>query len=229
MVDLAHETYDSDIVKFHLPCSLSVNGPTSAGKTYWVYKFLQNIDQMISSTSSPPSHVLYCYNVDQKLYGKIKEDVKNVSFHEGLPSLDVIYELSEKGSLLVVLDDLSHKLLENEEILILLTQGSHHKNISVVFMNHNLFQKGKHSRTIALNVKYLILFSNPRDNAQMNYLGRQMFPEKSKRLRDAYSDAVKNKKWGYLVVDLQPHTIDKVRLRTNIFPEESPCIVYESK
>lgn len=45
---------------------------------------------------------------------------------------------------------------------------------------------------------------------------------------EAYNDAVK-RTYGYLLVDLKPNTDDSLRLRTNIFPDEAPQIVYVPK
>ena len=219
---------DSDDILFNVPFSLLVSGPTSSGKTYWVYNFLKNYKDMVKSGSSVPQKILFCYSVDQPLYGQIKGDVNNVIFHEGLPSLEVIYEMSGEEPLLVVLDDLIHKIVDNHDMLLLFTQGSHHRNISVIFMTQNLYHSGKNARTIALNVKYLVLFANPRDTLQIKYLGRQLFSHKAERLYEAYLDAIKMKKWGYLLVDLNHDTPDWARLRTNFFPaDEGHVVVYE--
>ena len=114
-------------------------------------------------------------------------------------------------------------------MLILFTQGSHHKNITVIFINHNIFDQGKNARTIALNVKYIVLFSNPRDNLQISYLGRQLFPKNGQSLQEAHTDAINSQKWGYLLIDLQPQTPNYLRLRSHIFPNECPMITYFPK
>lgn len=220
---------DSEFVKFKVPFSLLVSGPTSCGKTFWVYKFLKYLRDLVRENLHSPQKVLFCYSVDQPLYSEIRQNIDGIVFYHGLPSLDVIYEMSEKEPLLIVLDDLIHKIVDNQDMLLLFTQGSHHKNISVIFMTQNLYHGGKNARTIALNVKYLVLFSNPRDTLQIKYLGRQLFSHKSEHLYEAYLDAIKLTKWGYLLIDLNHDTPDWARLRTNIFPhEEGGVIIYES-
>ena len=62
-------------------------------------------------------------------------------------------------------------------ILDLFTKGSHHKNISVIFIMQNIFHKGKSQRDIRLNTKYIVLYKNPRDRAQIQHLARQVHPE----------------------------------------------------
>ena len=75
-------------------------------------------------------------------------------------------------------------------------------------------------------MKYLILFANLRDNLQIRYLGRQIFPGKGEAFVEAFSNAVKSDKWGYLVVDLHNYTPDELRLRSKIFPDDDAIIVY---
>lgn len=93
-------------------------------------------------------------------------------------------------------------------------------------MTQNLFQRGSRSRTIALNTYYLVLMKNVRDASQIAFLGRQLFPGHSNFLLEAYADATKSP-YGYLLVDTSPHSEDKYRLRTHIFPGEDP-IIYQS-
>jgi len=43
------------------------------------------------------------------------------------------------------------------------TKISHHRNVSVVYLTQNVFDKNKYARTISLNAHYLVLIKNPRD------------------------------------------------------------------
>ena len=54
--------------------------------------------------------------------------------------------------------------------------GSHHRNISVLFLMKNIFQKGTHARTISINIQYMVLFKNARDQSQIRTLAIQIFP-----------------------------------------------------
>ena len=47
------------------------------------------------------------------------------------------------------------------------SRGSHHRNLSVIYIVLNLFYQEKDSRSISLNSHYLILFKNPRDKLQI--------------------------------------------------------------
>ena len=98
----------------------------------------------------------------------------------------------------------------------LFTEGSHHKNLSVICLLQKLYNKGKENRTMNLNSQYLILFKNPRDLQQISVLARQMYPGKSQRFMDKFVEATK-KPYGYLLVDLKQNTNDADRLKPHVF------------
>ena len=111
----------------------------------------------------------------------------------------------------------------DESIANLFTKGSHHRNISVVFLVQNMFHKNKHIRTISLNSHYMVLFKNPRDASQFAALARQMYPNQSAFALEAYKDATQQP-FSYLFVDLRPEQDDTLRLRANIFPGETQYV-----
>ena len=66
----------------------------------------------------------------------------------------------------------------DKRLTMLFTKGSHHLNLSVIFITQNLFYKGSQIRDVSLNSQYLILFKNRRDLSQIMHLGRQLYPRK---------------------------------------------------
>jgi hypothetical protein len=70
-----------------------------------------------------------------------------------------------------------------------------------------------------------VLLKNTRDKQQFTQLARQVYPENSKNLYEAYLDAT-DTAHGYLVLDFAQDTDDKFRYRTHIFPDEHPIIFY---
>ena len=66
---------------------------------------------------------------------------------------------------------------------------------------------------------------NTRDVTQIATLARQMYPKNAGYMIDAYNDAI-GTNYGYLFVDLKPTSDDRIRLRTRIFPDEAPSVVY---
>ena len=98
----------------------------------------------------------------------------------------------------------------------LFTKGSHHQILSVIFITQNLFHHTL--REVSLNLNYIVIFKNPSDKAQIQYLARQICPEDPLYVQEAYLDAT-FKPYGYLLFDLKQSTPDNCRLRTNIFSE----------
>lgn len=116
------------------------------------------------------------------------------------------------------------KVVKKEDAQMLFTKKCHHYHITVIFLTQNLFAQGRCARTIALNIHYLVLFENKRDESQSSHLGKQLFPGFAQAFVEAYEDAT-SKPFGYLLIDCDPQSPREVKLRTNIFPGET-CIVY---
>ena len=72
---------------------------------------------------------------------------------------------------------------------------------------------------MSLNSYYIVLFKNTRDATQVANLARQMYPDKSAFMMEAFKNAT-SAPYGYLLIDLKQETDDKLRLRTGIFPED---------
>jgi len=197
------------------PFTAIVAGPTSCGKTVFVFRLLDNVSTMIEPA---PSKIVYCYGEYQQLFCNYPQ----VVFHQGLPDLN---DFDGSEPTLVVIDDLMHET--NETVANLFTKGSHHRNVSVVYLAQNLFPKNKFARTMSLNAHYMVLFKNPRDVSQFANLARQMYPKRSQFAVEAFKDATREP-YSYLLVDLRPEQDDDLRLRTNIFPGETHY-VYTAK
>ena len=116
-----------------------------------------------------------------------------------------------------------HEVIDSKDWQCMFSRGTHHMRTSIVLITQNLFPQGRHARTIALNTWYMVLMKNLRDMSQVNVLGRQIYPGKTKGFMEAYQDALTH---GYLVLDMSPHADDRYRLRTRVFPGEDP-IVYQ--
>ena len=76
---------------------------------------------------------------------------------------------------ILILDDLMEQVVKDPKIVSVFTEGSHHKNISVLFLKQNMYQKGAHTRTMSMNTQYMVLFKNPRDQTQIRTLAMQIF------------------------------------------------------
>ena len=108
----------------------------------------------------------------------------------------------------------------DKRIVNLFTRGSHHRNLSVIYIVQNLFHQGKGSRSISLNSHYLVLFKNPRDKLQILTLAKQMYPGQTHSFIQRYEEAMQ-RPFDYLLVDLKTTTQNNCRLRTNVLPGEA--------
>ena len=196
-----------DLTWKHLFTSL-VAGPTGCGKTEWVIRFITHVNELMCPA---PARIIYSYSEWQPSYWRLPSTVELV---EGIP---ILPECSD-DSILLVVDDQMDKI--NADVSRLFTKGSHHRNISVIYIVQNVFDKNKDFRTVSLNTHYLVVFNNPRDRTQVVHLAKQMYPGQTDYVKDAFSKAVKNP-YGYLLVDLKQTTPDTYRLRSYIFPGEN--------
>jgi hypothetical protein len=205
--------------------SISISGATCSGKTTWLYRLLRHKDEMFAAPS--PERVLYCYGIYQPLYDDMERIHSFITFHRGLPSEEDLEQLSSDTHCnLVVLDDLMDSVTSSSEMENLFVKGMHHRRLSIIYLNQNLFSKGKNARTINLNTHIQVLMKNPRDISQLQCLARQAFLGKSGYVMEAFKDAT-SESYGYLILDLSPMAEDAYRVRTRIFPEED-TIVYQS-
>ena len=197
---------DDHLFPWKHPFTCLISGPTGCGKTVFAKRFVNNINRMMDPI---PERIIWYYSEYQTVFGT----VNNVEFVEGLPDIDVLNPYERH---LVIIDDQMTE--NNKDIVTLFTKKSHHRNISVMYLVQNLFYQTKEHRNISLNAHYIVLFRNRRDSSQVDRLGKQIFPGKSKwDLGEAYRKAT-SKPYGYLLVDLKPETKDYLQLRTDIFP-----------
>ena len=149
-----------------------------------------------------------------------------MSFHQGLPDEDVLQHLASPITCnLVILDDLMECVTSSSNMENLFVKGVHHLHLSVLYINQNLYCKGKHSRTINLNTHIYVLMKNPRDVSQIQCLARQAFLGQCSFLMEAYKDAT-SQPYGYLVLDFSPGAEEAYRVRTRVFARED-TIIYQ--
>ena len=167
-------------IAFHHPFTAILAGPSGCGKTELLMKLLEKRRNMIEPY---PKRIVYCYSEWQKKFEGYKDKFE---FCQGIFDIDN-FEPSEQN--LLILDDLLDETQNDKSIFHLFTRGSHYRNISVFLLSQNVFNKGKYSRKINLNSHYLILFNNPRDKSQIQYLAREMYPTNSKYQVESFLDA----------------------------------------
>lgn len=199
------------------PFTCMVAGMTGSGKTVWVQSLLQQAQTVIDQ---PPERIIWCYSQWQNAYTQLSMMIPTIEFVKGIPeSLENDSYLDVNIRNLIVIDDQMIEAGKDNRIVNLFTKGSHHRNLSVIYIVQNLFHQGKGNRSISLNSHYLVLFKNPRDKLQILTLAKQMYPSETAWFIKEYEEAVR-RPFGYLFVDLKPTTPDRCRLRTNVLPGE---------
>ena len=191
-----------------------IAGPTSCGKTVWIAHLLQLSNIMINPA---PTRIMYFYKRWQPLYDEIMKQGSHIEFVQGIP-----YDIKDddyfdtKFPTLFVLDDQMRDSAKSSDICELFTEGSHHRNLSVICLVQTMLYQGKESRTMSLNTQYLVLFKSPRDKQQISLWARQMYPNRSHFFIGQFEKATQ-RSHGYLFVDLKQSTSEEDRLKSDIF------------
>ena len=92
---------------------------------------------------------------------------------------------------------------KDKRIVNLFTLGSHHRNLSVIYIVQNLFHQGKGSRSIKKKRSLLGAIQEP---------SRQMYPGQTHFFLNQYEETVKRPS-GYVLIGLKTTTQDNGRLR----------------
>ena len=200
----------SDLLLKH-PFTCLVAGPTMSGKSYFVQRLISYASEMIDPK---PQRIVWCYGGG---WQETFANFPNVEFVSGLH----FTRDNSKEPLLLIIDDLMCETDEN--VTKMFTKGCHHQNMSVIYIVQNLFHKGKEHRTISLNSNYLVMFKNPRDVSQITHLAKQIAPGNTRPVHDAFKDATSHP-FGYLFMDFKASTPEELRLRTNIFPDQTQIV-----
>ena len=192
------------------PFTMIITGPTSCGKTTLVRHML-----MGNFVQPTVQRIVWLYKRWQPLYDIIQRNVwPRIEFIQGLPiDLENDDFFDPNINNLLVLDDLASVAGKDSRITDLFTEGSHHRNLSVISINQNMFTNK--DPTQRRNCHYLILFNNPVDKQMISTLARQMYPGQTQYFINAFQNAVKTPR-GYMLIDLKPDTLERYRLKPNV-------------
>jgi hypothetical protein len=199
-----------DFYQIAWPFRMMLVGPSFSGKTTFIINLILNRNKIISK---PVQKLIYCAPFESSVPIEVKSFVE---FRRSLPSIgDIIKAPNER--VIIFIDDQQESACSSKEILDIFLTGRHHQ-ISILLVVHNLFNKGKINRDLSLNCNYICLMQNIRNVSQVECLGRQIMPKKSKVLVEIFNKLVQ-KPFGFLLIDLTPQCEDIMRLRGNIFGE----------
>ena len=210
-------------VKLHTPTNMAIYGPTQSGKTKFVLQLLKQANTMFTEHVD---EIYYCYGAYQQAYEEIKTvaGVDKTVLYAGMPLVkDCVKWSYMKNHIIIVFDDLMTELGKDKDMVKFVTVNCSHNGITMIVLLHNIFQPGL--RTLSINTHYVVLFKNKRDSLQVEMFGRRVMKDRLKYFFDCYRKATQNP-YGYLFVDLHPRSDDMYVLRTRIFSDETPTIIY---
>jgi hypothetical protein len=205
------------IFKIHHPTTCFIVGPTQAGKTEFVIQLLKERNDLISPA---PDRIYWAYGQkNEKQLTRIHDIEPSITFSEGFPDVN---SFDPQKNNLLILDDLMDEIGKNKECANLFTRGSHHNNITVIAIIHNIYNQEKYSRTLTLNGRLFVFFDSPRDRLQYATFGRQAFPQHKNFFTSALNQIFSMNPFAYAVLNLDPKIPESLRLCTNIFKNQIP-------
>jgi GTPase SAR1 family protein len=204
--------FNENELKLKLPFGLVIAGPSTSGKSTIVQKIIERSEQLIQP---PPISISYYYGQYNSLVPILQKE--GISVFAGVPTDEQLANLPKPA--LIILDDLLYTI-ENKILSELFTKKAHHLNLGVIFIAQDIFDKK--IKTARVNSQYLILTRAPSSALSIRNLGLQLFPGPGQLafFLDAYNQATREK-YSYIFIDLHPASDPKLRLRSNIFNENS--------
>lgn len=206
-----------------------VVGPSASGKTYRTCNILRNKNQMIKD-GQDIKNVIFCYSVWQPIYTALQKEGVVTNFVNKKPTCqeftDLVKSYADKGGSIVVIDDFMGQI--DQDLVEITTVHSRHNNAITFMLFQSLFPPNKLARQISLNVKYIHLHKNPRENAQVQTLARQLSPKNYKWIVQAYHKVTQTPH-AALLFDLTQGREENLRIRSHYLPEDLPMRVYMPK
>ena len=205
------------MMDFRLKCNrtLCIVGPSHSGKTHLTLQICHHRNELFDCA---PKRVVWCYGIFQPL---LHQELKRRGYET---RSDIIPTSDIQPYDLIILDDLIHESRNSHDVTAMFTRAAHHKPCFIIFIMQNLFPPGKEARTRSLNTHYYIIFKNPRDKSQVEYLARQILPRKSKALIDVFEAATQDPH-QYLFLDFTQDCPDAYRFRSHLF--DKSIVIYK--
>lgn len=196
------------------PACIALYGPSRSGKTSLTLSLIRHAKDVFST---PFQHHVWCLPSGSEPPDEIAAR-SDFQIHFGVPDGAELPPHS-----LVVLDDLQHE--NNIKTQLLHTVHSHHRSLTVISLNHNLFPKNRFHRDMTQSTQYVIILANPRDAQAFHRLALQLEPSRARSLYESYLDAC-GRPYGYLLCDLTQQAHPALRYRTQILPTDDGLHLY---
>jgi hypothetical protein len=195
--------------------NMIVSAGTMAGKTEWVSRLIRERDRMIDTKIE---RIFYHYGIYTEDVLELQK--LGIETIPGMPDPKTYFKHDNPPTLLI-LDDL---ITDATEAFLqrLFTFGTHHCNISTIFITQDLF--AKQLKVARSNTQYFVLMRNPPGLREVRNFALQIYPKNFKFFMDCYDDAI-NEEYGFLFVNLHTKSPPILKLQTHIF--DTP-IVYSN-
>lgn len=222
-MDPPDDTYNMRFVRgaTHL-----VVGPSGSGKTVRTCQILRWKDEMVEG-GEDIKNVVFCYAAWQPLYDRMRESGIVTRFVKKKPSsrefVEMVEDYTHRGGSIVVIDDFMSQI--DQDLVDIVTVQSRHHNTTTFLLFQSLFPSNKLARQISLNVKYLHIHKNPRENAQIQTLARQVAPGQSRGIVESYH-RITEAPHSCMLLDLTQQREEKLRFRSLYLPHELPMRVW---
>lgn len=206
--------------QFRCPSTTLVCGASGSGKTTFIYNVLR-YKHLVIANGANISNILYFYNTWQPLYDRMKQEGLVTTWINAAPTSRQLEDLTAHfrngpGSICIIDDFLTNI---SKDIMEIFTIVSHHNKICVFLLSQCIFPKNPYFRELSINAKYIVLHKNPRENAQVEYLARQINPRKKNIFIQAFQAATQAP-YSYIIFNLHQETPDHLRIQARIFPHE---------
>ena len=218
---------DKNFAKIQCPSRLVIAGPTMSGKSTFALQLITHREDVYSHKFERIVYALpqSSIHLQQEFIKKLTEVFPQINICEGLPDVEELCLTTDTSHKLLVLDDLMMQVFSSGKMLELITNFSHHCNISVVIICQSLYLPAKHRLTLIRNCSEKVIFHDKVDQNQLQILSRHIFPSKPNFLKECFNilyNIKTRKELKYLFIDASmlselPHN---AIVRSNIFPEK---------
>jgi hypothetical protein len=134
---------------FKHPTTILIAGPTQCGKTYFFISVLKN-----KLIQPEPQRIVSINGEWQNAHAELQRVLPQIEFIKDFqPQLHESFDPRMRN--LVELNDQMEKRNDHkrgtDSVVKFFTQGSHHRNMTVVYVAQNLFNQDESMRTVSLN------------------------------------------------------------------------------
>lgn len=224
-------TIGKDDLKLQSPFSMAVAGPSQCGKSQFICKLIEHRDTIFAK---PFDRIIYCQpetlaHRPNPIFEQILRSFPTAQLLSGLPSVSKLHlDIGNQNSLIII-DDQMSAFLSSDEMLSLLTVGSHHLSINIVYTLQNYFSQSKHhGKTLMRNTSYKILFFNRTDLTELRSISMQIVPRNANFLESCFQFLFKtfpNDDSHYIFIDGHFRSkVPKFFIRSHLFPDKDNIV-----